>query len=497
MNTELIMAEYADTILEEDDLEVENLNIMDNVVDKDCVGDQCDLEIDNLVDKYSKLDINSKYLDSFNITLDENKDVTNYIDLLQNYNVIFEENKVLKKELLEKKGEIQMLKEEVDQQRNKRKEETQQLKDEVVQQKNKLKLLKNRDKSERDDEDERRKKDENQAKIIAQNRKQIKRQRRDHNMLKNELNQMKELFILSKEEKKIEGDTGSSLCKCNHGQDALDLLTLDTNLNTCDENLVENGDEILPVSTPISPNLPAISPIAPTLAPTTPYLPIITPMTPKILPIQNNNTNKPLTIVPGLKTYSNCLKTNTLIVSDSMVGRLTARQIRKEIGTESENVILNKHPGATAEEIQHYSAIQLKVHKPEKMIIVAGANDILRDRKNGNLNETIISNNIINIGLQARNSGTQKIYISGLLTMTGTYMRNVIHRINLLLQDRCIKEGFIFIDNTDITVAHLSKDGLHPNFYGSIILKMNVLKCFPNFNPYLCDFLGTYEDALY
>merc|ERR1712168_1459945 len=120
MNTELIMAEYADTILEEDDLEVENLNIMDNVVDKDCVGNQCDLEIDNLVYKYSKLDINSKYLDSFNITLDENKDVTNYIDLLQNYNVIFEENKVLKKELLEKKGEIQMLKEEVDQQRNKK-----------------------------------------------------------------------------------------------------------------------------------------------------------------------------------------------------------------------------------------------------------------------------------------------------------------------------------------------------------------------------------------
>ena len=50
MNTELIMAEYADTILEEDDLEVENLNIMDNVVDKDCVGNEYDSEIENLVD---------------------------------------------------------------------------------------------------------------------------------------------------------------------------------------------------------------------------------------------------------------------------------------------------------------------------------------------------------------------------------------------------------------------------------------------------------------
>ena len=81
--------------------------------------------------------------------------------------------------------------------------------------------------------------------------------------------------------------------------------------------------------------------------------------------------------------------------------------------------------------------------------------------------------------------------------MTGTYMRNIIQRVNILLEERCIKEGFVFIDNSDITVAHLSKDGLHPNFYGFTILKMNILKSFPNFNPYICDFLGTYENALY
>ena len=81
--------------------------------------------------------------------------------------------------------------------------------------------------------------------------------------------------------------------------------------------------------------------------------------------------------------------------------------------------------------------------------------------------------------------------------MTGTYMRNIIQRVNILLEERCIKEGFVFIDNSDITVAHLSKDGLHPNFYGFTILKMNILKCFPDFNPYICDFLGTYENALY
>ena len=157
------------TLLEEENPEVENLNINDNVVDKGYLEDECVSEIDNVVDKYSKLDINSKYLDSFIMTIDENKDVTNYIDLLQNYNVIFEENKVLKKELLEKKEKIQMLKEEVAQQKNKRREETQQLEDEVAQQKNKLELMKNRDKSDRDDADEGSKNEENQMKITAQN----------------------------------------------------------------------------------------------------------------------------------------------------------------------------------------------------------------------------------------------------------------------------------------------------------------------------------------
>ena len=55
-----------------------------------------------------------------------------------------------------------------------------------------------------------------------------------------------------------------------------------------------------------------------------------------------------------------------MIVSDSMVGMLSAKQIIEEIGAENENIIVNKHPGATTVEIQHYVVLQLNVHKPEK-----------------------------------------------------------------------------------------------------------------------------------
>ena len=65
MNTESIIAEYADTILEDEDLHTNG--IATNI---DYRANECDVEIENLVEKYSKLDINSKYLDSFNITMD-------------------------------------------------------------------------------------------------------------------------------------------------------------------------------------------------------------------------------------------------------------------------------------------------------------------------------------------------------------------------------------------------------------------------------------------
>ena len=54
-----------------------------------------------------------------------------------------------------------------------------------------------------------------------------------------------------------------------------------------------------------------------------------------------------------------------------------------------------------------------------------------------------------------------------------------------------------FMDQGDITVDHISADGIHPNFHGSTILKMNILSVFSSFNPYLCTFGEEYEKALY
>ena len=72
----------------------------------------------------------------------------------------------------------------------------------------------------------------------------------------------------------------------------------------------------------------------------------------------------------------------------------------------------------------------------------------------------------------------------------------MIIRVNTLLEAMCREEGCIFIDQSDITTRHICDDGLHPNKYGYCILKMNLLRCFYTFNPFLCDFSYNYDEAL-
>ena len=116
---------------------------------------------------------------------------------------------------------------------------------------------------------------------------------------------------------------------------------------------------------------------------------------------------------------------------------------------------------------------------------------------NGHINEYEIVENVLKIGRSARENGARKINISAVLPRWGQQFRNGILRVNNLLQTRCNEEGFTFMDQVDITAAHLSQDGVHLNFLGSTILKMNILLLFHTFNPHLCSFYKDYENAMY
>ena len=183
----------------------------------------------------------------------------------------------------------------------------------------------------------------------------------------------------------------------------------------------------------------------------------------------------------------------TLVLSDSTIGYTTSKELRKHIDTKVD-VIVNKHPGATAEEIGYYSMLPLDRNRPENVIIVAGSNDISREfQETRSVNEQNVVGNIIAIAKNAKHMGAKNVYVSSVLVRQGPHFKNIIKRTNSLLEQSCRHEGIHFLDHSDINYLHLNDDGLHCNNYGHAILKMNILCCFKSFNGNSCKFLNFYN----
>ena len=60
----------------------------------------------------------------------------------------------------------------------------------------------------------------------------------------------------------------------------------------------------------------------------------------------------------------------------------------------------------------------------------------------------------------------------------------------------CVAEEFTFLDQADITMAHISSDGVHLNSHGTFILFYNILSVFDTFDASLIDFKNDYAYAL-
>ena len=213
----------------------------------------------------------------------------------------------------------------------------------------------------------------------------------------------------------------------------------------------------------------------------------------KILPDYSHELKN---VVPGTKLYSKSHLWTTMVISDSMPTKMNYKMIRPNIDTNVEAAIFKKFPGHTADEIAYYAAKPLYDNKPNQVIVIAGTNDLTRELYRGNtVNEYEVVENLMKIGRTARDAGAHKVHISAIMARHGYQYKNPIIRINNLLQYRCSLEGFHYMDQSEISSDHVSSDGVHLNFFGLTVLKMNILSCFHTFNPYLSDFLQDYEHA--
>ena len=153
--------------------------------------------------------------------------------------------------------------------------------------------------------------------------------------------------------------------------------------------------------------------------------------------------------------------------------------IKDNINLAEEEVIFKRYPGHTAEEMAFYAPKPLGDIKPDQVVIIAGTNSLSRSiNQDGAVDEYQVVDEILQIARSARSHGVKKIHVSGILVRRGYQYRDIIPKVNDLLYMACLAEDFVYIDQDDITLAHLDADGLRPNFYESTILKFEILSLF-------------------
>ena len=162
------------------------------------------------------------------------------------------------------------------------------------------------------------------------------------------------------------------------------------------------------------------------------------------------------------------------------------------------SLFIKRYPGHTAEEIAFYAPKPLDDIKPDQVIVIAGTNDLSRAfYEKGVIDEYEVVDNILEVARSARNHGVGNVYVSSILARRGYEYREIVPKVNNLLYMACLAEQFKFMDQGEITLAHLDNDGLHPNFYGSTILKRNILSVFRTFSGGSMNFRKELEQALH
>ena len=121
-----------------------------------------------------------------------------------------------------------------------------------------------------------------------------------------------------------------------------------------------------------------------------------------------------------------------------------------------------------------YVAPRVVDEKPETVIIQGGGNDLPVNSGEKSVPLLTIANHIIDAGLMCRRNGALNVFIGGVTTRKGNYLKKRCEALNIEIQDLCKKHRFVFIDNTEIKDEHLY-DGVHLNDDGTKILADNYL----------------------
>ena len=203
--------------------------------------------------------------------------------------------------------------------------------------------------------------------------------------------------------------------------------------------------------------------------------------------MQDNDQLNIINSVPGNSSYSDVTKSgkNIKLMSDSIPRGLRMREFNNLV--KGGKTQLKAFPGATAKRLHHYILPTLEEDKPDIVIIHVGCNDI--SPNNENVDVKLVGEEILSIGKTCLKHGVEKVFISSIVCNRNFMKQKLINNLNEYIRENCEKQGFIFIDHSQITSYYLCKDGTHLQESGKIILANNYIDILNDFLYHRLDFI--------
>ena len=136
----------------------------------------------------------------------------------------------------------------------------------------------------------------------------------------------------------------------------------------------------------------------------------------------------------------------------------------------------HKFHGKTAHDIKKYIPPHIAEGHPDSVIIVAGGNDVPIGRFD-TVPLSIIADDITEAALLCKTEGVKHIYVSSILPRSSCYFQARRNKLNNMLKERCRINGFVYIDNENITLKkHIGYDGVHLKQIVSLLCR-NLYNC--------------------
>ena len=183
----------------------------------------------------------------------------------------------------------------------------------------------------------------------------------------------------------------------------------------------------------------------------------------QIIESSHHHSDKKNDVTPTEKTK----KKTVVIVGDSIVRNVHSRSLNQS--PKEYFSVAKSFPGATTQDMKDYIKPTIS-RKPDMVILHTGTNDL-----KSNQNPSDIANEIVNLGKNIKNSGTEVSILA--LIPCGDRLSEKGKKVNKELQENCTAENFAFTLHKNVnSKLDLFPDKLHPNKKGQKILKGNFRK---------------------